>query len=163
NLSACPANQIGEITTNLKSFAPAGSPTFDLHFDDAPTIYVNGQPSRTDPPVRKLERDLGGASAIDPYQGAATVPATPRPADPVDRSRRRAADDERRARPRRRLRERRPRHHRGALEQGAAERAERAFQADRSARCDVQGDQRSVREVRARHARRLDDGPQGAG
>ena len=64
--------------------------------------------------------------------------------DHVDRSRRRAADDERRARPRRRLHERRPRHHRGALEQGAAERAERAFQDDRSARCDVQGDQHKL-------------------
>jgi outer membrane murein-binding lipoprotein Lpp len=86
NLSACPANQIGEITTNLKSFAPAGSPAFDLHFDDAPTIYVNGQPSRTDPSVRKLERDLSGPSAVavDPYQGGATVPLTQRLADTVE-------------------------------------------------------------------------------
>ena len=45
----CPANQIGEITTNLKGLLPAGEPPFDLHIDDAPTIYVNGQPTRTDP------------------------------------------------------------------------------------------------------------------
>jgi hypothetical protein len=82
--TTCPSNQIGEITTNLKSFAPAGSPSFDLHFDDAPTIYVNGQPSRSDPSVRKLERDLGGASAIDPYQGGATVPLAQRLADTVE-------------------------------------------------------------------------------
>jgi hypothetical protein len=80
----CPTNQIGEITTNLKAFAPAGSPAFDLHFDDAPTIYVNGQPTRTDPTVRKLERDLGAATAIDPYQGGATVPLTQRLADTVE-------------------------------------------------------------------------------
>ena len=42
--TTCPANQIGEITTNLKGLLPAGEPAFDLHFDDAPTIYVNGQP-----------------------------------------------------------------------------------------------------------------------
>ncbi len=83
-LTTCPSNQIGEITTNLKAFAPAGSPTFDLHFDDAPTIYVNGQPSRTDPSVRKLERDLGAATAVDPYQGGATVALTQRLADPVE-------------------------------------------------------------------------------
>jgi hypothetical protein len=83
-VKTCPSNQIGEITTNLKAFAPAGSPTFDLHFDDAPTIYVNGQPSRTDPSVRKLERDLGAASAVDPYQGGASVPLTQRLADTVE-------------------------------------------------------------------------------
>jgi len=85
-LTTCPSNQIGEITTNLKSFAPAGSPSFDLHFDDAPTIYVNGQPSRTDPSVRKLERDLGAATAIDPYQHGTSVPITERLADTVEES-----------------------------------------------------------------------------
>ncbi len=83
-VATCPTNQIGEITTNLKSFAPAGSPLFDLHFDDAPTIYVNGQPERTNPAVRKLERDLGGATAVDPYQGGATVPLAQRLADTVE-------------------------------------------------------------------------------
>ena len=83
-LTTCPSNQIGEITTNLKAFAPPGSPTFDLHFDDAPTIYVNGQPSRTDPSVRQLERDLGGATAVDPYEGGTTVPLTERLADTVE-------------------------------------------------------------------------------
>jgi hypothetical protein len=83
-LTSCPSNQIGEITTNLKSFAPAGSPSFDLHFDDAPTIYVNGQPTRTDPSVRKLERDLGAATAVDPYQGGAVVNLTQRLADSVE-------------------------------------------------------------------------------
>jgi hypothetical protein len=83
-VTTCPSNQIGEITTNLKAFAPAGSPTFDLHFDDAPTIYVNGQPSRTDPSVRKLERGLGAATAVDPYQGGDTVALAERLADTVE-------------------------------------------------------------------------------
>jgi hypothetical protein len=67
--TTCPANQMGEITTNLKGLLPAGEPSFDLHFDDAPTIYVNGQPNRTDTAVRKLERDIGGLTSPDPYTG----------------------------------------------------------------------------------------------
>ena len=40
-------------------------PPFDLHFDDAPTFYVSGQPDRTDPRVRKLEPDLAGTTALE--------------------------------------------------------------------------------------------------
>ena len=40
-------------------------PPFDLHFDDAPTFYVSGQPDRTDPRVRRLERDLAGTTALE--------------------------------------------------------------------------------------------------
>jgi hypothetical protein len=82
--TTCPSNQIGEITTNLKGLLPAGEPPFDLHFDDAPTIYVNGQPSRNNPAVRQLERDAGALTAIDPYQGGASVPLAQRLADPVE-------------------------------------------------------------------------------
>ena len=84
--TTCPANQIGEITTNLKGLLPAGEPSFDLHFDDAPTIYVNGQPTRTDPTVRQLERDVAGLTAKDPYEGNNVVPLTQRLADPVEES-----------------------------------------------------------------------------
>ncbi len=80
----CPANQMGEITTNLKGLLPAGEPAFDLHFDDAPTIYVNGQPNRTDSSARQLERDVAGTTAFDPYQGGATVPIAQRLADTVE-------------------------------------------------------------------------------
>jgi hypothetical protein len=80
----CPANQMGEITTNLKGLLPAGEPPFDLHFDDAPTIYVNGQPNRADATVRQLERDVAGATAFDPYQGGASVPITEHLADTVE-------------------------------------------------------------------------------
>jgi hypothetical protein len=80
----CPANQMGEITTNLKGLLPAGEPPFDLHFDDAPTIYVNGQPARNDQAVRQLERDVAGATAFDPYQGGASVPIAEHLADTVE-------------------------------------------------------------------------------
>lgn len=68
----CPANQIGEVTLNLNSVVPAGEPTYSIHFDSSPTVYVNGQPGRTDAAVRKFERDAGAATAIDPYVSSAT-------------------------------------------------------------------------------------------
>jgi hypothetical protein len=75
DLTACPANQIGEVNANIKGLLPADEAPFDLHFDDAPTFYVNGQPDRRDPRVRKLERDLAGTTAIDPYvNGGTRVP-----------------------------------------------------------------------------------------
>ena len=62
--SSCPSNQIGEINVKIGSVLPAGEPAFDIHFDSAPTFYVNGDashpngPPRTDPAVRQLERDV---------------------------------------------------------------------------------------------------------
>jgi len=68
----CPTNQIGEVTLNLNSVLPTGEPTYSIHFDSSPTVYVNGQPGRTDAAVRKFERDSGAATAIDPYISATT-------------------------------------------------------------------------------------------
>ena len=39
------------------------------HFDDAPTVYVHGQPGRTDPAVRQLEKVSGQLTATNPYTG----------------------------------------------------------------------------------------------
>jgi len=70
-LTSCPTNQLGEIDTNLSTssglLAGKGDPSFDIHFDDAPTFYVNGQPGPNDPSVRKLEHDLASLSSPDPY------------------------------------------------------------------------------------------------
>ena len=85
NLSACPTNQLGEVNANIKALLPAGEPGFDIHFDDAPTFYVNGQPERNDPTVRKLERDTGNLQAQDPYvNNGQVVPLTVALADPVE-------------------------------------------------------------------------------
>ena len=86
NLSACPSNQIGEVGANMNGLLPTGEPKFDIHFDDAPAFYVNGQPGPTDPSVRKLERDVGMLSSLDPYAqgGPAVVPLTQNLADPVE-------------------------------------------------------------------------------
>jgi hypothetical protein len=82
-VTPCPANQIGEVNAKIGALLPAGEPAYDIHFDDAPTFYVNGQPSRTDPAVRKLERDVWNATAPDPYENA-VVPITQALADPVE-------------------------------------------------------------------------------
>ncbi|HMC71714.1 MAG TPA: hypothetical protein VKJ07_21330, partial [Mycobacteriales bacterium] len=90
NMSACPSNQIGEVTTNLKGVLTAydaGVTTgYDIHFDDAPTFYVNGNPSRQDPTVRRLEQDAGAVTGPDPYAtpAGATVPLAQRLADTVE-------------------------------------------------------------------------------
>jgi hypothetical protein len=87
NVSAgqsCPANQIGEVTLNLDSVVPAGEPGHQIHFDSSPTIYINGQPGRTDAAVRKFERDVGAATAVDPYVSASTpTPVAVALADPI--------------------------------------------------------------------------------
>ena len=87
-LTACPSNQIGEVDVNLSSgtgVLPAGESPFDIHFDDAPAVYVNGQPPRTDPGVRKLEQDMGSLMLPDPYvNNGQAVPAAQALADPVE-------------------------------------------------------------------------------
>ena len=81
-LTACPPNQIGEVNGNIKALAPG---SYDIHFDDAPTFYVNGQPARNDATLRALERTVGSATAQDPYvSNGATVPIAERLADVVE-------------------------------------------------------------------------------
>ena len=80
DLHACPANQIGEITTNVKALT--GTDGYDIHFDDAPTFYVNGQPGRTDGTVRAIERKVGSTTTFDPYAGG-DVPIAERMVDTV--------------------------------------------------------------------------------
>jgi hypothetical protein len=76
--SSCPSNQIGEVNAKIGSVLPAGEPGYDIHFDSAPTFYVNGDaahpngPDRTNPALRQLERDVSNATAPDPYAGGAT-------------------------------------------------------------------------------------------
>ena len=79
----CPAGQIGEVNADLPGLLPSGEPAYSVHSDDAPTIYVNGNPPRTDASVRKLGYDISQAKAIDPYQGGASLPITVKLADSV--------------------------------------------------------------------------------
>jgi hypothetical protein len=82
--TSCPANQLGEVNVNINAALPAGEPSYDIHFDDAPTFYVNGQPERTSPTLRKLEQDAGAATLPDPYAGGAQTPIAQRLADTVE-------------------------------------------------------------------------------
>jgi hypothetical protein len=79
NISAgdsCPANQIGEVNANINSLLPSGytPPPYSIHFDSAPTFYVNGNPARTEPTLRQFERNVAAAQAIDPYVSSSPTP-----------------------------------------------------------------------------------------
>jgi hypothetical protein len=69
-------NTVGELTTNLNQLvnSETGDTTpFQIHFDDAPTVYVpdapNGPPSPTNPKVRQLEREMSGLLITNPRTG----------------------------------------------------------------------------------------------
>ena len=62
----------GEIDANLDSVLATefGDTTpFGIHFDDAPTVYINGNPGQTDPVTRKLESEAGALIGFDVIQG----------------------------------------------------------------------------------------------
>jgi hypothetical protein len=82
-VTPCPTNQIGEVSAKIGALLPAGEPGFEIHSDDAPTFYVDGQPERTSPTLRKLERDVAAATAPNPYAGA-VIPIADRMADTVE-------------------------------------------------------------------------------
>ena len=90
NMSSCPTNQIGETTANLKGilsdYDPSVTTGYSIHFDDAPTVYLNGNPSRSDPVVRKLEQDAAQITGADPYANppGTVVPLAQRLADTVE-------------------------------------------------------------------------------
>ena len=81
---ACPADQIGEVNYNIKAKLPAGTPGFQVHRDSAPAFWVNGQPTRTDPTLRTMERNVFGLQAIDPYVSPVAGPVFQRIADSVE-------------------------------------------------------------------------------
>jgi hypothetical protein len=84
-VTPCPSNQIGEVNAKIGALLPPGQPAFDIHFDDAPTFYVNGQPERTNPTLRQLERDVANATAPNPYANA-VVPIAEKMADTVEQN-----------------------------------------------------------------------------
>jgi hypothetical protein len=81
---ACPTNQIGEVNMNIRTKLPSGTPGFQVHNDSAPTFYVNDQPERTNSVLRKMERDVAGLQAIDPYVSSSPTTVFERLADTVE-------------------------------------------------------------------------------
>jgi hypothetical protein len=67
--TACTYQNIGELDVNLQPLVPAetGNKTaFDIHFDMAPTVYIQGNPGLTSPITRQLERDFSKLTALNP-------------------------------------------------------------------------------------------------
>jgi hypothetical protein len=56
---------------------------FDIHFDMSPSVYLFGDPKRTDPTVRAFERGSGKLTAVNPITGH-TDNLTWYMADPVE-------------------------------------------------------------------------------
>jgi hypothetical protein len=84
-LSSCPANQIGEVNVNLPPLLPASDPSFAVHSDDAPTVYVAGAPGPNSASVRQLEHDVANLSLPDPYiNNGQMTPVTYELADPAE-------------------------------------------------------------------------------
>jgi len=82
----CTYAQIGELNANLAGLlaTEAGITTpFKVHSDDAPTIYITGNPSRTDPVVRSFTHGLASLTAVNPMTGN-TDQLTQFLADPVE-------------------------------------------------------------------------------
>ena len=80
------ANQVGEINTNMAGLLATekGVTTpFTVHSDDAPTVYLTGNPSNTDATTRSFERATGALTAVNPYTGN-TDTLTRAMADPAE-------------------------------------------------------------------------------
>jgi len=65
----CTYSQIGESDLNLNGLvaqATGNTTPFSIHFDDAPTVYIKGDPAPTASVTRQLERDFSGLTAVNP-------------------------------------------------------------------------------------------------
>jgi hypothetical protein len=68
----CTYAKIGEINANLAGLLATeqfNTTPFTVHSDDAPTIYITGNPVRTDPVARSFARDLDKLTAVSPITG----------------------------------------------------------------------------------------------
>jgi hypothetical protein len=82
----CTYAKIGEINTNLTGLLATeqGITTpFNMHSDDAPTVYINGKPARDAAVTRTFERATSNLTAVSPITGN-TDTITKFLADPVE-------------------------------------------------------------------------------
>ncbi len=82
----CTYSKIGEINTNMAGLLATEqgiTTSFTVHSDDAPTVYITGNPARTDPVARTFERATGQLTAVNPYTNK-TDNLTQFLADPVE-------------------------------------------------------------------------------
>jgi len=67
-----PAGTFGELGGNITGLLATeknDTTPFSLETDTAPEFYVTGNPGANDPAVRKLEQDVAGLTANNPYAG----------------------------------------------------------------------------------------------
>ena len=79
-------NQVGEVNTNMAGLLATeqGVTTpFKAHSDDAPTIYITGNPANDALVTRNFERATGQLTAVNPYTGN-TENLTRAMADPAE-------------------------------------------------------------------------------
>jgi hypothetical protein len=82
----CTYSQVGEISANMAGLLATeqGVTTpFKVHSDDAPAVYITGNPSSTDSVTRTFERATGALTAVNPMTGK-TDNLTQFLADPVE-------------------------------------------------------------------------------
>ena len=81
-----PAGSFGELAGNITGLLATeknNTTPFTLENDTAPEFYVTGKPAPDAPQVRKLEQDVGGLTAANPYTGT-TQDITNYLADPTE-------------------------------------------------------------------------------
>ena len=82
----CTYSKIGEINTNytgLLATEQGITTPFNVHGDDAPTVYIDGNPAPADPLARTFERASSELTAVSPITGN-TNTITKFLADPVE-------------------------------------------------------------------------------
>ena len=80
-------NPVGEINGDLRRMilTQYGDTTnFTVHSDDAPNVYITGNPSRTDAVTRNLEREMAQLHWLNPYTGVDQHNIMVALADPVE-------------------------------------------------------------------------------
>lgn len=83
----CPADNVGELNANMAGLLATEqgiSTPFKIHSDDAPTVYITGNPARTAAVTRTFERATGQLTAPNFYTGNPAQPLTLGMADPVE-------------------------------------------------------------------------------
>jgi hypothetical protein len=72
-MTPCTYNRVGEINADLRRMVltQTGDTTpFTVHSDDAPTVYITGNPAQTAPVTRNLEREMSQLNWLNPYTGS---------------------------------------------------------------------------------------------
>jgi hypothetical protein len=86
-IATCPTDNVGELNANMAGLlATQQSITtpFKVHSDSAPTVYITGNPSSTNPTTRAFERATGMLTAPNYYSGNPSQNLTVAMADPVE-------------------------------------------------------------------------------